>query len=113
MSVNNKDIFKHWGNKHKYELIAIALPFSVAVKSLDVETHGYAFHTENMKGINYYSDHGIYYTKCDEYMVLYKRDNETSTTVYARPLDMFFEHVDGEIRRFTKQMKETKYVDAK
>jgi len=101
MAVKVNDVYKHWGNRKKYKTIAIALPFNVAVGVLGSEGSGKALHTENEKHIRYFSDGNIYYTECDEYLVLYQRQGEN--TVYARPVDMFFEHVDGEIRRFTKQ----------
>ena len=98
MSVRDCTTFTHYGNKREYMLRSIASPYCIISKNA-VES-GMVFHTEKEEYIKAYSDGAIHYTSEDEYLVIYSRDGDT--TIYARPVDMFFEHVDGSVKRFTK-----------
>ncbi len=67
---------------------------------------GDVFHTEDKKWIKVYSDGNVHFTEVNEYLVIYY---DGAYTNYARPVDMFFEHVQDEnndnkyVRRFNKE----------
>lgn len=97
MKVQTFDTFKHWGNLKEYQFMGVALPNYL--KNLPRFKSITALHTEESEQIQIDHWEGVYFSLKSEYLVLYKNaDGE----LFARPIDNFFEHVDGKTRRFTK-----------
>ncbi|MFJ8247263.1 DUF1653 domain-containing protein [Peribacillus asahii] len=100
MAVKIDTKYIHYGNRKTYEFICIALPFSPMFQGVfDI---GEAFHTEEERNVNLFHDgtsRKTVYSNSDEYLVLYRRKGEKQ--IYARPVDMFFEHINGNTKRFT------------
>lgn len=73
-----------------YNLLTIALPIEQMPQT---ENFGRAeaFHTELEETIEIFSVGSIVFSEKMEFLVLYQREDEA--TIYARPVDMFFEHV--------------------
>lgn len=94
--------FKHQkGNE--YIFLGIVHPSSEKPNDTELPfepTLELALHTElNMyvKVYSYYNNKtDIMYSNIDEYLVLYQRKSDSSETfdLYARPIQMFFEHVN-------------------
>ncbi|WP_151035706.1 DUF1653 domain-containing protein [Bacillus wiedmannii] len=96
MSVKEYSEYTHYENGCNYYVITIALPLRMMPRN-GLGT-SLAFHTEKEKDIEIYEVGNVSFSNTDEFLVLYKKVG--SSRVYARPVDMFFEHVDGKTKRF-------------
>lgn len=97
MVVKELSQYTHYRNGKKYTVLTIALPYN----SPEVNgTFGrsVAFHTELEKEIEIFNIGFAVFSKENEFLVLYQQ--EGNSTIFARPVDMFFEHVDGNTKRF-------------
>lgn len=97
MAVKEHTKYLHYGNGKTYTFLFIALPFS-SLPDVSFLGRAEALHTEDEVMINLYAHGNVAYSERDEYLAIYTCEGKT----YARPVDMFFEHVDGKTKRFTE-----------
>jgi hypothetical protein len=64
-----------------------------------------AFHTELEEVIEIFNVGNVVFSEKAEFLVLYQQ--EGNSNLFARPADMFFEHVDGSQKRFAPVQEET------
>lgn len=104
MTVKEFQEYRHFKNKKKYDFICITLPKEDAPVGVLMTTQK-VFHTETETWITMYNWNRISFTDLDEYLVIYQsEDDKNAEHLYARPVDMFFEHVkDG--NNFVKRFK--------
>lgn len=78
-----------------YWFLGVTLPKTTMLMR-NVTSTQQVFHTEDEKWITLYNtSSGVCFTDYDEYFVLYQsHEDEDAKHLYARPVKMFFEHVE-------------------
>lgn len=103
MAVKDYQKYTHYRNGKQYFFLTIALPIEHMPEG-NVFGRSSAFHTELEEVIEIFSVGDVVFSEKDEFLALYQQ--EGNSNLYARPVDMFFEHVDGTTKRFTESKEE-------
>lgn len=103
MAVKEYTQYVHYGNGKTYTLYTIALPIENMPEEVSFGRSS-AFHTELEEVIEIFNVGNVVFSEKDEFLVLYQQ--EGNSILYARPVDMFFEHVDGKTKRFQESKEE-------
>lgn len=103
MAVKEYTEYVHYKNGKTYYLLTIALPIECMPEGVDFGRSS-AFHTELKEMIEIFAVGNVVFSEKDNFLAIYQ--SEGCSDLYARPVDMFFEHVDGTQKRFQEPKEE-------